>query len=100
MLAMRTLNFEEGGERGAHGAGALRGDGKGSGADSVGNSAAMRMAIAMSRTVGRLLRMVVSMWMLQVLRIMAMRMMTIAQCIRGRGCEEALGQQYHGYALV
>ena len=47
----------------APGAGALRGDGKGSGADGVGNSAAMRMAIAMSRTVGRLLRMVVSMWM-------------------------------------
>ena len=62
MLAMRTLYFEEGGERGAQGAGALRGDGKGSGADRVGNSAAMRMAIAMSRTLGRLLRMAVNMW--------------------------------------
>ena len=36
MLAMRTLNFEEGGEQGAQGAGVLRGYGKGSGADSVG----------------------------------------------------------------
>ena len=63
MLAMRTLNFEEGGEREAQGVGALRGDGKGSGADSVGNSAAMRMAIAMSRTVGRLLRVSVNMSM-------------------------------------
>ena len=63
VLAMRTLNFEEGGEQGAQGAGALRGYGKGSGEDSVGNSAAMRMAIVMSRTVGRLLRMAVNMWM-------------------------------------
>ena len=45
---MRPLNFEEGEERGAQGTGALRGEGKGSGADGVGNSAAMRMAIAMS----------------------------------------------------
>ena len=44
-------------------AGALRGDGKGNGADGVGKSAAMRMAIAMSRTVGRLLRMAVNMSM-------------------------------------